>query len=79
LTIDNQIKDLEAQIEEDRELLAASSSQIDEKDQAIDDLEDQVGKLQSQIDKVQNGKKYLLIPLFLDTVVHLTDLGNLEL
>jgi hypothetical protein len=45
-----QLKDLEAQIDEDRELLAASSAQCEEKDQIITDLEDQITKIQAEKD-----------------------------
>ena len=49
-------KDLMTQVEETRELLAASNARGEDKDLLIFEMEEKVSKLQSQVET--HGKKY---------------------
>ena len=62
-----QIRDLEAQIDEDRELLSSSSAQIEEKDQLIIELEEQVIKMK---EKEARGESLVYVECMFMTLNH---------
>ena len=64
-----QIRDLEAQIDEDRELLSSSSAQIEEKDQLIIELEEQVIKMK---EKEARGESLVYVECMFMTLNHLS-------
>ena len=50
------MKDLESQIEEDRDLLSAANARTEEKDLVICELEEQINKMNAIKDKENQGK-----------------------